>query len=112
MHSQDVQSVLHVVAVAEQAAHDAVGGVLGQLVRFVIEHVIPPMMLKHDVHETREQTIQLLRLQAWAGLIWVKRLADEAINFQRRHTMRFKREAHFRPGILCIELREAQTMLI
>ena len=83
MHSQDVQGVLHVVAVAEQAAQDAVGCVLWQLVRFVIEYVITPLMFKHDVHETREQTIQLLRLQAWACLIWMKRLADKTINFLR-----------------------------
>ena len=54
MHSQNVQGVLHVVAMTEHAATDAAWGVVGQLVGFVIEHVIAALMHQHDVHETRE----------------------------------------------------------
>ena len=112
MDSQNVQGVLHIVAMAEHAASDAARGVVGQLVRFVIEHVITALVFKHDVHETREQTIQLLRLQTGTRLSWLHHLANQTIHVLCGEAMRFECKAHFGPGVVTIELRQAQTMLL
>ncbi len=83
VNSQDVQGVLHVIAVAQHAGLDAVICVNRQLVRFVIEHVIAPLMFQHNVHEACQQTVQLLSLQNGTRLAWMHRLADELVNVLR-----------------------------
>ena len=79
VQSQNIQGVLHVVAVGEDRPRQDLGTIRGQSIRFVVEHKILSIMLQHQIHEADEHAFELQWLQRDTCLALKDVLANERI---------------------------------
>ena len=70
------------------------------------------LVFEYNIHETREQTIQLLCLKTGARLSRMNCVGNETVNVLRGYAMGCESEAHLGPSVLTVEFRQSQTILI